>query len=152
MKKLIFIAALISVCLGCIACNNKTKEDSISNIVEDKPYTILFDFSNIDTITYVGADDEFCVLHYCDYDVFDYDNLAYLTGREHWYGEYIAIDVEDEILSQFLNDYSNYKSNTDYQYKQELNDKYIIIEHDITYQDSSKDIIFYIGINDEEND
>lgn len=152
MKKLIFIAALISVCLGCIGCNNKTNENSISTIVEDKPYTILFDFSNIDTITYVGADDEFCVLHYCDYDAFDYDNLAYLTGRENWYGEYIAIDVEDEILSQFLNDYSNYKSNTDYWYKQELNDKYIIIEHDITYQDGSKDIIFYIGINDEEND
>ena len=153
MKKIIFIVAFLSVCLTCIACDNtkKVEDDSVAMVVNDDVYPIAFDFSNIDTVVYLEEDNVY-VIHYNDPDLFDYDNLAYRTNREHWYGNYIAIDIEEEILGQFLNDYTDYDYSNDYSEKEMLNSKYIIIEHDITFQDDTHDIIFYIAIDNVGND
>ena len=153
MKKFLTIGILLlSICICSVACNNtyEPTNDSIATVVNDEPHPILFDFGNIDTVVYLDNNNA-TVLHYCDYDVFDYDNLAYLTGRKHWYGDYVAINVEDEILQEFLVDYSKYIENKDYNTREHLNDKYIIIEHDITYQDGTRDFIYYIAIDDAGN-
>ena len=68
---------------------------------------IMFEFCNIDDAHYTKDDSNFW-LEYDDPDAFDLDNLAYRTGREEWYGEYIAVDIQDSLVSQFLLDWGNY--------------------------------------------
>ena len=145
MKKIAFIIALIiSVCFS-VACadNNPTVQSS-------KEYEIVFDFSNIDSVIYYD-DDDAMTIHYNDEDVFDYENLAYLTDRNKWYGEYVSISIDDTIITEFINDYRKYLISTEYDERIELSDKYIIVEEDIKYNNGDRDIIFFIRANKEEN-
>lgn len=145
MKKIAFIVALcVSACFG-VACadNNPTVQSS-------KEYEIIFDFCNADTIVYYD-DDDAMTIHYNDEDVFDYENLAYLTDRDEWYGEYVSVSINDTIITEFLNDYYKYLTSTEYDERTELSYKYIIVEKDIKYNNGDRDIIFFIKANKEEN-
>ena len=145
MKKIAFIIALcISACF-VVACadNNPTVQSS-------KEYEIIFDFCNVDTIVYYD-DDDAMIIHYNDEDVFDYENLAYLTDRDEWYGKYISVSVDDTIITEFLNDYHKYLISTEYDERMELSDKYIIVEEDIKYNNGERDIIFFIRANTKED-
>lgn len=136
---------MLSICMCSVSCANTPKpdNDSIATVVDSKQYEIIFDFGNIDTIIFYEDDDAF-VLHYDDADVFDLDNLAYQTGRDKWYGEYVSIYVDDTLITEFLNDYHKYLTNKNWDYRENLNYNYILIEEDITFADGSRDIIFYI--------
>ena len=128
-----------------IACadNNPTVQSS-------KEYEIMFDFCNVDTIIYY-EDDKAMTIHYDDEDVFDYENLAYLTDRDSWYGEYVSVSIDDTIITEFLNDYYRYVTSTEYDERVKLSDKYIIVEEDIKYNNGECDIIFFIRANTEQN-
>lgn len=144
MKKITFIIALlISACFG-IACadNNPTIQSS-------KEYEITFDFSNIDSVIYY-EDDDALFIRYDDADIFDYENLAYLTDRDKWYGEYVSVFIDDTIITEFLNDYNKYIVSKNYDDREELNNKYILVEEDIVYKNGEKDIIFFIRINQDD--
>ena len=165
MKKFIEISAILmlitfmSICSfsACKEYKQKygDKQDTslVSKIKSEKTYEILFDFSNIDTIVYL-EDDGVYVLHYNDPDVFDYQTLADITNRYSWYGDYVAVDIEEEeeMLSDFFYDYVNWKNAKSFKERDRLNDKYIIVEHDITFEDGTIDIIFYIGLNPDIDD
>ena len=154
MKKILtFVLAIASMISVACKPSNKVELDSskCSTIIKEESYEILFNYSNIDTIIYL-EDDDCYVVHYCDPDCFDLDQMAERTGREHWYGNYIAIDIEDETLPDFLFDYNSYKSTKDWNTKFRLSDKYVIIERDLTFEDYSHDIIFYIGLNPDVDD
>lgn len=151
MKKFIFIITLICFC-GFASCNtSKSSDEDIAKVVDSKSYDILFDYDNIDSVFYCEDDD--CVyVHYIDPDCFDLDNLAYLTGRDKWYGDYIRVDVEDTLICDFLYDYETWKAAKDYWQRDALNKQYVLIEEDLVYNDGNKDIIFYIQRAIKENE
>ena len=148
MKKFLTIGILLlSICICSVACSYTPKHINYtgSTIVDTKKYEILFDFGNIDSVIYYEDDNAF-VLHYDDPDVFDLDNLAYKSGRDKWYGEYVAVDVDDTLVTEFLNDYTKYLQNKDWDYRENLNYNYVLIEEDVTYSDGTVDIVFYIRL------
>lgn len=145
MKKIIFIVVLfVSACFS-VAC-----ADNNPIVQSSKEYEIIFDFCNVDTIIYYDDDDAMAI-HYDDADVFDYENLAYLTDRNEWYGEYVSVYVDDTIITEFLNDYYKYLISTEYDERMELSYKYVIIEEDIKYNNGERDIIFFIRANTEQD-
>ena len=145
MKKIAFIVALI-----ISACFNVACADNNPTVQSSKEYEIMFDFCNVDTIIYY-EDDKAMTIHYDDEDVFDYENLAYLTDRDSWYGEYVSVSIDDTIITEFLNDYYRYVTSTEYDERVKLSDKYIIVEEDIKYNNGECDIIFFIRANTEQN-
>lgn len=151
MKKIVIIMMMFAA-MFTAACNNNNvnNNDSINcdQIVSIKTDHILFDFGNIDTIVYVD-DEEIPVLHYDDPDALDYDYLADVTGRDHWYGDYISVDIEDEVRIAFFEDYKIYKDNKDFWVRETLNEQYVIEEHTIKYTDGTVDIIYYVIFNDD---
>lgn len=154
MKKISIIMMFVATILSCtcMACNNEPNpNDTIipGKIVSiDTTSGIEFDFGLIDTVVFVD-DGEVPVLHYDDPDAFDYDYLADVTNREHWYGNYIAVDIEEEIQHHFFEDYKEYKSTNDYWAHQAINELYMLEEHKIVYADGTVDVIFYVVFNDE---
>lgn len=107
-------------------------------------HIILFDFSCVDDIVWSDDDGVFTV-EYNDPDVFDYDNLAYLTNRYSWYGEYIKIDIDESLVPMFLNDQDLYfQDETDFLKKNNLSRKYVIIETKLTFPDSTIDYIWEV--------
>lgn len=145
MKKIIFVIAFIINACFTVACANNNP-----TIQSSKEYEIIFDFCNVDTIIYYDDDDAMAI-RYSDEDVFDYENLAYLTDRDEWYGEYVSVSVDDTIITEFLNDYYKYLVSTEYDERVELNDKYVIVEEDIKYNNGERDIIFFIKANTQED-
>lgn len=107
--------------------------------------TILFDFNCVNDIVWSDEDKMFTI-EYDDSDVFDYDNLAYLTNRHSWYGEYIRIDIDESLVPMFLNDQELYWQETDYLKRDDLNMLYTIVEHKITFPDSTIDYIWEIKL------
>lgn len=151
MKKIVIVIMFIAAMFTAACNNNVDGNDTINpgKIVSiDTVSGIPFDFGNIDTIVYVD-DDETPVLHYDDPDAFDYENLAYKTGRDKWYGDYIAIDIEDEVKIAFFEDYQIYKKHNDYWVREALNETYVIEEHTIKYADGTVDIIYYVIFNED---
>lgn len=67
----------------------------------------MFDFCNINDAHYTMDDSNFW-LEYNDQDAWDYESLAYRTGRSEWYGDYIAVDIQDSLVSEFLQDWGDY--------------------------------------------
>lgn len=144
MKKLSLVIMLFAnIFISATACTNKGHNDDI--VASSKEYEMVFDFNNIDSVVYYEDDDAMCI-HYDDPDVFDYENLAFLTDRDKWYGEYVSAYVDDTIITEFLNDYHRYLTSTDWEEKEELSNKYSIIEEDIRYKSGERDIIFFIRI------
>ena len=35
--------------------------------------------------------------------------MAYRSGREEWYGEFVYLDIEDYLVGEFLQDFHKYK-------------------------------------------
>lgn len=146
MKKIFcFIAFFVSVCT-CCACS-----DTIDIVESSKEYEIIFDFANIDSVVYYDDDDAMGI-HYDDPDVFDYETLAFVTDRDNWYGEYVFIDIPDTLITEFLNDYHKYLISKNWKDKENLNINYTIVEENIKYKDGSRDIIFYIKVNDKRDE
>lgn len=113
MKKVLkvavtFIATLL-VCFACFSCNSKAQEVKVR--VEPAEMSasqlIMFEFYNIEDAIY-SKDNMNFYLEYMDVDAFDLDCLAAMTGRERWYGDYIAVDLQDSLVSQFLIDWNEY--------------------------------------------
>lgn len=116
--------------------------------VDAKIYEIIFDFGNIDSVVFY-EDNNVMLLHYDDPDAFDLDNLAFITGRDEWYGEYVGVTVNDTLITEFINDYHKYLSNKNWEYRENLNYGYILIEKHIRYDNGDIDVVFYIKTRDE---
>lgn len=156
MKQLIF-AILVLICMSCTAQKEK-------NIVSTKneDYLIMFDFSNIDDAHY-SIDDSNFWLEYDDPDAFDLDHLAEMTGRDEWYSEYIAIDIQDSLVSLFLIEWGEYNTLKNYIHKNwtsemgyipewrrmdEISESWGIQEVWTIFEDGSKDVryeLVYVG-------
>lgn len=137
---------LLVTCMMFVSCQAQTPSNKVSDYGKS---LIMFEFSNVNDAHYVKDDANF-YLEYEDADAFDYDNLAYMTGRDKWYGDYIAVDIQDSLVSQFLLDWGNYAElRKDYRSNWEEMDKLsyswgiqeIWIEGDVRYE------LVYLGRN-----
>jgi hypothetical protein len=90
----------------------------------------MFEFSCIDDIIFI-PDDGCWYIEYDDGDAFDYDNLAYRTNRNKWYGDYIILNIDDDLFPTFYNDYKKYINDTTVN-RYSISEKYAIIESYIT--------------------
>lgn len=145
MKKILLILAVASIFCSCNAAPTNVI-DSTSIIVEEKVDTIMFSYSNFIEMTYLD-EDNMAVIRYDDPDVFDLDHMAYITGRDKWYGDYVDIIIEEDLLAEFMYNYDNYKHTNDFWRKECLDSDWLIEEHKITYLDSTVDLIYYIKQN-----
>lgn len=100
----------------------------VKSVIESEP--IMFEFSCIDKIIFSKEDGNWYI-EYDDGDAFDYDNLAYRTNRDKWYGDYIVINIDDNLFSTFYKDYKKYIDNRTVN-KYSISEKYAIIEYYIT--------------------
>lgn len=144
MKRLTIIFIIAAIFTACNATPINVI-DSTSTIVEEKVDTIMFSYSNFIEMTYLD-EDNIAVIHYDDPDVFDLDHMAYITGRDKWYGDYVDMVIEEDLLAEFMYNYDNYKY-TDVWCKERLNENWIIEEHNILYLDGTRDLIYYIVPN-----
>lgn len=108
----IFMAVLV-IAMLCSCANAQTTNPS----QQSQEHAIIFEFSNMDSCAYVWDDGCF-LIWYDDADAFDYDAMAWRSGRESWYGEFVYLDIEDSLVGEFLQDFhkytelkSDYKSN-----------------------------------------
>lgn len=151
MKRLIIfiIAVILTACSGANP-NYNNIVDSSATIVEDKVFEIAFDYSAITNMHYLEDDNVF-VIEYNDPDVFDYETLAFITGRDKWYGEYVECVVDEHILDDFVYNKQNYENTNDFWRKESLNSQYKIVEHLIRYLDGTVDAVYEIELNKEED-
>lgn len=142
MKHLFYLI----ICVLLFSCNPPSKRYIENNNAKSVDTLIIsFDYDNIIDIIYSPEDN--CVfIEYDDADCFDYDNLAYLTNRKEWYGEYIAINLDEILFNEFLKDYYSYDYTANsFNFRNDrLNDKYRIIQRKIIYNDSIQDFVFDI--------
>lgn len=142
---MLLILAIASIICSCNATPANII-DSTSTIVEEKVDTIMFSYSNFIEMTYLD-EDNIAVIRYDDPDVFDLDHMAYITGRDKWYGDYVDMVIEEDLLAEFMYNYDNYKYTDDFWRKERLNENWIIEEHNILYLDGTRDLIYYIVPN-----
>lgn len=141
MKKIIILAI---IAVFAASCNGAAQVVDSSNIIlTESVDTIAFDYANIDTIFYVEEDNIY-IMHYDDSDVFDYDYLSYVTKRDRWYGNYVNIEVGEELLPDFMYNYHNYMQSDDFWRKDSLNNQYSIAQHTIVYYNGDVDVLYYI--------
>ena len=100
----------------------------VKTLVESEP--IMFEFSCIDSIIF-SKEDNCWFIEYDDIDAFDYDNLAYRTNRDKWYGDYIILNIDDNLFPTFYEDYEKYINDTTVN-KYSISERYAIIECYIT--------------------
>lgn len=142
-------AFIVMVMMFC-SCSHAQNNSSFS--IEKSSNYIMFDFSLVDDAIYDPEDGMFTI-EYDDPDAFDYENLAYLTNRTKWYGEYIHVDIEDSLIFQFLLDWKkheqlgeDFKSN--WEEMDSLSKSWGIQEVWITFPDGSKDVrydLIFVG-------
>lgn len=130
----------IAIVLHTKSCTGQTKE-SINVTIDRHSDTLLFDMSCIDTIIY-SEDDNIFYIEYNDPDAFDYETLAYLTGRTKWYGNYIVIDVNDDLIPELMDNKYQYINSNDYIFRDSINNSYRIIETRLIFEDGTKDILY----------
>lgn len=144
MKRLSIILIIAAIFTACNAQPiNVEHIDSASTIVEEKVDTIRFSYSNFIEMTYLD-EDNVAIIRYDDPDVFDFDHMAYITGRDKWYGDYVDMIIEEDLLAEFMYNYDNYRYTDDYWRKQNLNSDWIIEEHNVLYLDGTRDLIYHI--------
>jgi hypothetical protein len=107
----------------------------VKSVIESEP--IMFEFSCIDDIIFLKEDGSW-IIEYDDADAFDYDNLAYRTNHDKWYGNYIILDIDDDLFPTFYEDYKRYISDTTVD-KYSISEKYAIIEY---YFSEVQDCVF----------
>jgi len=111
----VFAGAMLIICIGIFtggcanAQKNETPVKTESDTSWNSAYLVMFDFSNIDDAIY-SRDDGIFYLEYNDPDAWDYDNLAYLSSRDEWYGNYIRVEINNCLVSEFLEDWDEYIS------------------------------------------
>lgn len=137
MKKYILIAILALISVSC----NKANENQIENKTINT--NLRYTHEYVLEVTHNTVTDKF-YLKYDDPDVFDYDNLAYLSGESEWYGNYIVIEVDSTINYEFIHDYTLYPNQIDYFIKSSLNRKYRIVEEETTDSTSIKSFKWYL--------
>lgn len=142
MKKILLILAIASIICSCNATPTNVI-DSTSIIVEEKVDTIMFSYSNFIEMTYLD-EDNIAIIRYDDPDVFDFDHMAYITGRDKWYGDYVDMIIEEDLLAEFMYNYDNYRYTDDFWRKENLNSDWIIEEHNVLYLDGTRDLIYHI--------
>ena len=106
--------------------DNRTAEEIDSQV--NKPDMFLrVDFHCIEDIVYYSEDDMWDV-KYNNPDQFDYEWLAWITGRKSWYGNYIRCDIDDILVPQ-LNDNIMMWKQADEAEKDSIEDRWIIRQH-----------------------
>lgn len=151
MKRLSIIFIIAAVFTACNAQPiNVEHIDSASTIVEEKVDTIMFSYSNFIEMTYLD-EDNIAIIRYDDPDVFDFDHMAYITGRDKWYGDYVDMIIEEDLLAEFMYNYDNYRYTDDFWRKENLNSDWIIEEHNVLYLDGTRDLIYHIVQNQTNN-
>lgn len=144
MKRLSIILIIAAIFTACNAQPiNVEHIDSASTIVEEKIDTIMFSYSNFIEMTYLD-EDNVAIIRYDDPDVFDFDHMAYITGRDKWYGDYVDMIIEEDLLAEFMYNYDNYRYTDDFWRKENLNSDWIIEEHNVLYLDGTRDLIYHI--------
>lgn len=107
MKHFILISIMALMCLGC---NDQPTVLTDIPDMELRPYSslIMFDLSNILEFAYNNEDREYYI-DYNDPDAFDLDNLAYRSGMDEWYADYIIVQLTEKDFFELLADVNKSK-------------------------------------------
>lgn len=128
-------------CCSCSACNERHHPQKIGVFeLRDQlnaDNIFAFEFECVENAQYYIEDLAF-VLEYNDADSFDYDALADKTGRTKWYGDFVYVDIENNLVSEFLEDLADYvwnKSLENYGNCDELSKKYAVVQYKVEGDD-----------------
>ena len=106
MKKLI----LILIALICFSCDGNTT--NLTNIppidygdceLTDEVNYIMFELSDILEFNYNPMNNEYS-FNYDDPDAFDLDDMAYKSGLNEWYNDYITVKISKEDFFELFKD------------------------------------------------
>lgn len=143
---LVGLWAFIIIFIAMFGCegNKEEKSEEISFVSTEAlekvsgHNLIHFDFDNVEDFIWSNEDGCFTI-EYNDPDIFDYQHLAEITGRDKWYGHFVALDIENSDVSQFIQDWEDYLDNRnsfcetdDSTYAivaEDINDSYAIVEY-----------------------
>lgn len=145
MKQTIFVTMLATL-LMVTSCSNQNvnaeKHQEISTwMVGDINYAV-FTFDGVDDLIW-NPDDGCYFIEYNDDDAFDLTTLAEMTGRVEWYGDYIVIDIDENLLEEFIEDWEMYKETHDYT-RYDISERWCIQETWVYFEDGTKDVRFEI--------
>lgn len=115
MKHFILISIMALMCLGC-----NSQPTAITNIpnmeygdccepnTEPEINYIIFELSNILEFAYNNVDREYYI-NYDDPDAFDLEHLAYRSGMDKWYADYIMVQLTEKDFFELLADVNKSK-------------------------------------------
>lgn len=143
MKTIVSLVATVMLLIGT-ACGSKnvsseSNQEISTWMVGDINYAV-FGFECVEDIIW-SSDDGHYYIEYNDPDGFDLDNLAYLTNRNEWYGDFIVVDIPDELVQIFQDEYTKW-TKSDWEMKYALSDGWCIKEVWICFEDGTKDVRF----------
>lgn len=155
MKKIDKIFITIIAVLGIIAlcvtifssfeCERKPRESrtarEIDGQIDRKDVYLNVDFLCIDDIVYYSEDNVWNV-EYDNPDQFDYDNLACVTGRDSWYGDYVKCEIDGSLVPQLNEDIMLWKQADEYR-RDSLENRWTIRQHWIS---EINDYVFQIEL------
>lgn len=131
MKHFILISIMALMCLGC-----NGQPTALTNIPDmeygdcEDPNTepeinyIMFELSNILEFTYNSVDREYYI-DYDDPDAFDLDHMAYRSGMDKWYADYIMVQLTEKDFFELLADVNKSKKE---QWNITMSEKWILKE------------------------
>ena len=108
MKHFILIALAMMLCISCSGQPQPLgdiPEMEYGNCEEKEVEVnyIMFDFCNVIDFNY-EVETHIYTITYDDADVFDYDNMAYLSGEDEWYGEFVIVYLSEKDFFDLLAD------------------------------------------------
>lgn len=114
MKHFILISIMALMCLGC-----NSQPTSLTNIpdmeygdcelkTEPEINYIIFELSNILEFAYNNVNREYYI-DYDDPDAFDLEHLAYRSGMDKWYADYIIVQLTEKDFFELLADVNKSK-------------------------------------------
>ena len=114
MKHFILILIMALMCFGC-----NCQPTALTNIpdmeygdcelkAEPEINYIIFELSNILEFAYNNVDREYYI-DYDDPDTFDLDHMAYRSGMDKWYADYIMVQLTEKDFFELLADVNKSK-------------------------------------------
>lgn len=141
MKKIdkifITIIAVLGIIVLCISgfcsfeCERIPRESrtarEIDSQIDRKDVFLNMNFFCIDDIVYYSEENIWSV-EYDNPDQFDYENLAWITGRDSWYGDYVKCEIDGSLVPQLNEDIMLWEQADEYR-RDSLEDRWAIRQY-----------------------
>ena len=140
MKKVLMTVVLLATM--CASC---AKEVSSADTTKPQDYMAAFSFANVDDLTW-SIDDNCFTVEYNDPDTFDPQPFYDLTGRDIYYWGYLTVDIDDELVPEFVYDWRDWQNGDT-----NLDNKYSISVYFLQNGDGSIDVMFEVVLDEWED-